>query len=273
MGAALIRAFGAAGTQVTVWNRTRSKAEALAGPMVTVVETPQEAIDANACCILNLTNYPPAEKLLDRDLGGKAILQLTTGKPSEARRLGERVEGRGGRYLDGAIMGFPGHVGTSNNMVLYSGNAALFQEVEPLLGQIGSSMFLGEDPGWASALDLGALMPVVAMTVGLLQGIRSCRQEEIPDQVYDDFIRQMVPAVLEDTLGKARREGFDVDPSQAESSISLMASATRLFADYCEEAQIDPSLFDAISRLFTAGVNSGHGDYDWVYASQIQITE
>ena len=111
----------------------------------------------------------------------------------------------------------------------------------------------------------------VAMTVGLLQGIRTCEREGISSEQYDAFVREMIPLALDDTLTKVRKDGFADDPSQAECSVSLMAGVARLFAEYCEDVQLEPSLFEALARLFGAGVETGHGKFDWVYAGNISV--
>ena len=269
MGSALVRTLRDRGVAVSIWNRTRAKAEALAGPGVVVAETANRALDANACSLWNLSNYEAAGPLLPEDLSGKGLVQLTTGKPEEARRFAQRVKERGGDCLDGAIMGFPNYVGTPQLTVFYSGSRDLFDEHREALDFLGNSIFLEEDPGAASAFDIGCLMPLVAMTVGLLQGMRVCEREGIPAAQYDEFIRAGFPLAIDDTLSKARKKGFAEDPSQAECSIALMAGLSRLFADYCGDVDLDPALLEGLERLFSAGVKSGHGAYDWTYAPRI----
>ena len=273
MGAALIRALVKGGTSVTIWNRTRAKAEALARPGVTVANASGEALAASPCSILCLSRYPDSQQLLEAaspQLAGKSLIQLTTGKPAEARGLARFVQEQEGHYVDGAIMGVPSHVGTPQNIILYSGNKAVFEVQRPLLEHLGGLRYLGEDPGAASAFDLSVLMPTFTMAVGVLQGRKACNVAGIPAEQYDAFIREWLPLLLEDTLGKARRDGFATDPTQAEVSVGQAAPTARLLAEYCLDVNIDPSLFEALTRLFQGGVDSGYQDYDWVYAAELR---
>ena len=47
MGSAFIRTLADDGREVTIWNRTREKAEALAGPQVTVAGSVADALEAS----------------------------------------------------------------------------------------------------------------------------------------------------------------------------------------------------------------------------------
>ena len=273
MGAALVRALVKGGTSVTIWNRTRAKAEALARPGVTVAHASGEALAASPCSILCLSRYADGQQLLEAEqtqLAGKILIQLTTGNPDEARELARVVQEKEGNYIDGAIMGLPDHVGTPQNLVLYSGNTAVFEAQRPLLEQLGGLRYVGEDPGAASAFDLSVLMPTFALAVGVLQGMKACEAAGISAEQYDSFIRDWLPLMLEDTLDKGRRDGFATDPTKAEVSISQAAATARLLAEYCSDVNVDPSLFETLTRLFQGGVDSGHQDYDWVYAAELR---
>ena len=273
MGAALVRALAGNGTQLTVWNRTQSKAEALLQEGVALATSCADALAASPCTILNVTDYPRGRALLESahaTLSGKTIIQLTTGKPQEARDLADFVRNAGGVYLDGAIMGYPPQVGTPQLQVLYSGDQAVFDEYVPVLEQLGGTMFLGKDPGAASALDFAVIMPFIALVVSLLQAMQVCRTEGLDVNQYEAFIKQIIPMALDDTLNKSSQDGFATDPDKVEASIELMEDVTRVIADYCQDIKLDPGVFRAFQQLFAGGVKAGRGARDWICAAELQ---
>ena len=73
--------------------------------------------------------------------------------------------------------------------------------------------------------------------------------------------------MVTDILDKARQEDFATNPDKIESSVSVMVAISRLIADYSRDADIDPGMFDALTRLFEAGVANGRGEHDWVCAA------
>ena len=177
MGSALVTALRAANYDVTVWNRTSDKAMPLQSTGAIVSSSAESAASANDCLILSLADCFAAKRVLETcrsELMGKRVIQLTTGKPEEARSLSAFVTEAGGRYLDGAIMGFPNHVGTSANTVLYSGNEDVLNECRDVLEALGAVNYFGAEPGAASAFDIACLMPIVAMNVGLFQALKVC---------------------------------------------------------------------------------------------------
>lgn len=129
MGSALIRTLRDAGNEVTIWNRTRKKAEALAGPRVRVADSVREALEASPTTLVSLTSYEASHSLLDEAreaLEGRTLVQLSSGLPDAARDLDRLVTGAGGAYVDGSILAYPAQVGTDSLVILYSGDADAF---------------------------------------------------------------------------------------------------------------------------------------------------
>ena len=272
MGAALVRTLASNGTELTIWNRTQAKAEALRQEGVVLASSSAAALAASPCTILNVTDYPRGRALLESaqaTLAGKTIIQLTTGKPQEARDLAEFVRNAGGVYLDGAIMGYPPQVGTPQLQVLYSGDQAVFDEYAPVLEQLGGTMFLGEDPGAASAFDIAILIPLITAFVGLLQGLHVCRTEGIATDRYEPFVKQAISLFLDDALHKARQDDFATNPDKVECTVDLMANITELFSSYCQDIKLDPGLFRAIAQLFASGAKAGRGAHDWMCVAEL----
>ncbi len=275
MGSALVRTLAKGGTPLTIWNRTRQKAEAVVQSGVTgvtVADSVGAALEASPWTIFNIANCADCLTLLEneqRRLRGKIIIELTTGTPHEARRLGAHITTAGGRYLDGAIIGYPNLVGTPQLQILCSGDPAAFATCRTMLERLGGVLFLGENPGAASAFDLSCIIPVVPLVVGLLQAVKICRNEGVPLDQYEAFIKKTIPLMVTDILDKARQEDFATNPDKIESSVSVMVVISRLIANYSRDADIDPEMFDALTRLFEAGVASGRGEHDWVCAADL----
>ncbi len=104
MGTALARTLLKNGHSVTVWNRTRSRAEPLAGAGAKIAESPAEAIAASELAILCLVDYPAARAVLEQAeeaLAGRDLLNLTNGTPGDARELGTWLAAKAAIYLDG----------------------------------------------------------------------------------------------------------------------------------------------------------------------------
>lgn len=136
MGRALAGAFLRDGHPTTVWNRTAEKAGDLVGQGARLAASPGEAVAAAPLTVICVSDHDAVLGLLDRlggDLGGRVLVNLTSGTPAAARETAARVTRRGGAYLDGAIMAVPQAIGTPDATVLYSGSREAFDRYEPVL--------------------------------------------------------------------------------------------------------------------------------------------
>lgn len=266
MGSALIRTLRDAGNEVTIWNRTREKAEALQGPRVEVADSVREALEASPTTLVSLTSYEASRSLLEEAreaLEGRTLVQLSSGLPDAARELSRLVTGAGGAYVDGSILAYPAQVGTDTLVVLYSGDEETFEALRPLVEQLGgAAQFVGEDPGEAAVREAAVLVPYTTMLVGLCQGARLCEVEDVPMEWYAGFVQQSFPPLIQDALGKAGDPEFRSDPDRAEGTVRQAEFYTDELAEYLEEVGIDAGVMAAIHRLYEAGLEEGRAEHD-----------
>ncbi len=107
MGRATVKILLAAGVDVTVWNRTPGKAEALAELGAKPAATVAEAIAANDIVLLSLIHYDAMYGVLEQgpaDLTGKTIVNLSSDSPAKTAKGAGWVLDRGARFLTGAYM-------------------------------------------------------------------------------------------------------------------------------------------------------------------------
>jgi 3-hydroxyisobutyrate dehydrogenase-like beta-hydroxyacid dehydrogenase len=266
MGSAMVAALRDAGSEVTAWNRTRQKAEALRGPRVAVADTVAEALEASPVVLVSVTDYEATRAALEgaeRRVAGRTLVQLSNGTPDAARSLADTVADAGGEYLDGTVLSYPHAVGTEEMYVVYGGDRETFEATRPLLEQLGGAVeHLGEDPGLPSALDLAAVPPAMRMAIAIWQGAKVCEIEGVPFDTFAEVIRGLVPVIAEDALRKAADPDLPEDPEKVEISVRQAAEDVPRPIGYYESLGLDASVFRALQRLFEAGVEAGRGDHD-----------
>lgn len=104
-----------------------------------------------------LYDHASVQQVLDPiadQLQGRAVINLTTSTPGEARELAGGAADRRIGYLDGAIMATPPMIRPRSGRVLYSGDRSVFDWNAELLSVFGSSSFEGTEPGTAALYDL-----------------------------------------------------------------------------------------------------------------------
>ncbi|UZI30764.1 NAD(P)-dependent oxidoreductase [Streptomyces sp. VB1] len=204
MGRALASALLDAGREVTVWNRTPGKADELVARGAWEAPSLEEAIkvgDLTVVCLLDDASVRATLTPSVRELGGGTLVNLTSGSVRQARELARWLEGYGVRFLAGGIMAVPATVGTQGAFVLYSGAREVFQRVAPVLGSIGRSHWVGEDPGFAALYDMAALSGMYGMGAGADHAVALVHAEggdieTFRQEVLQPWMEQMLPITV-----------------------------------------------------------------------------
>lgn len=156
MGGAIARVLVARGHEVVVWNRTVEVARRLQG--ATPVESVAALVAATDAVVFSLPGYRITRDLLDRvertgALDGKVLIQLSTGRPDQARQQQAWARGVGASFLAGSVLGYPRSLGTEAMTILYAGDRTAFDAWAPTLAALApGQLFAGEDPGTPATL-------------------------------------------------------------------------------------------------------------------------
>lgn len=172
MGRALAARLLDQGHPTTVWNRSAGRAEALVAAGAVEAQSFRDAITASPLVIVCVRDYASARASLEPEaasLSGRAIANLTTGTPDEARAMAAWADEHQIAYLDGGIMAIPSMIGTPAAMLLYSGSSKVYARNRGVLELLGSARYLGEDAGMAAQQDLALLAAMYAMFAGVYQ--------------------------------------------------------------------------------------------------------
>jgi 3-hydroxyisobutyrate dehydrogenase-like beta-hydroxyacid dehydrogenase len=274
MGSALIQALANQDIQVHIWNRTHEKAQALARSGVNVAESFGAALTASPMTIFCLSDpdYAVTTTLLQNEkekISGKIIVQLSTGEAKSAKQLQEFIETSGGTYLDGAILVDPGVIGTPKGMIIYSGKTSTFETAQSTLAVFGKTVFIGEEPEMIGMLEFGLNLAAIPMEVGLLQGRKFCQRTNVPVKLFDSLVHTFITNHSGRVL-EWMQQTTDASSLKSGATVSLLAEGTQEISKSIRDYEIDPGMFDAISKLYAGGVANGRGDHDSLCVADLQ---
>jgi 3-hydroxyisobutyrate dehydrogenase-like beta-hydroxyacid dehydrogenase len=148
MGQALAARLLAAGHDVAVYNRTRSKAEALVEAGATVVDSPADLADREV--VFTIVAGPDdfqhvVRDLLSGDTVPSVIVDMTTVSPESSARIRAEAEERGSALLAAPVSGNPKVVKAGRVTFVVSGPRAAYDEAEPLMKLLGAGVtYVGE---------------------------------------------------------------------------------------------------------------------------------
>ncbi|MGW4120379.1 NAD(P)-dependent oxidoreductase [Nocardia sp. NPDC004711] len=160
MGRAMVAAFLQAGVEVTVWNRSPEKADAMVELGARRAATVAEALDANVVAVLSLTHYSAMYDVLGPaadHLRGKVIANLSSDSPEQARRGAAWLRQRGAEFLSGGVMSAGDNIEHPASYIFYSGPRVVFDAHAELLRPLSPQEYLGPDDGLAQVFYQGLL--------------------------------------------------------------------------------------------------------------------
>lgn len=263
MGAALARALLRAGVPTTVWNRTGERARPLADEGAASATDLAAAVAASDLVIVCLRDHAAAREVLGAlsatEYTGRIVVNLSSSTPGEGRDSASWAADRGITYLNGAIMVPTPMIGSSDAVILYSGDQALFEKAQDRLQLLaGIADYLGEDPGRAALYDVAMLEIFFAAMTSFLHAAAMVTAHGITATEFLPYARQMA------TLGGTVFEGLasDVDAKEhdgTEDNLAMELAALDHIVHTNDEVGLDGTLARHMHHLSRRAVEVGHG--------------
>jgi 3-hydroxyisobutyrate dehydrogenase-like beta-hydroxyacid dehydrogenase len=263
MGFALAATLLKNNYEVSVWNRTVSKAAPLVEAGASQVSSVAEGINVSEVIVVCVGNYDDTKLLLEDcgDLTGKTLMQLTTASAPETREMETWAIQNGALYLDGAIMGFPSEVGTETGFLLVAGSEAAWRACESIVMCLGgASRFLGENVAAPTVLDAALLISEMSTIMGMIQSAHIVEKEGLDVGEYVEIVAGLVAA---DDGGDLRRQGNAIvrnDFSDTEAALGTWsAGLSNLVGDLAKRG-LNVEFAQAISGLLERALRAGYAE-------------
>jgi 3-hydroxyisobutyrate dehydrogenase-like beta-hydroxyacid dehydrogenase len=172
MGGAMARRLGSMGHQLTLWNRTRQRAEALG--VGVVAPTPAEAADKADVVLSILTNADAiraaylGEGGATRTPHGQVFVEMSTAGPDIARELAPLVERAGAQFVEAPVLGSIGAVESGTLIIFTAGRESAVESARPVLKDLGEIRRAGE---------IGSAASLKLVANSMLAGVRALAAE------------------------------------------------------------------------------------------------
>jgi 3-hydroxyisobutyrate dehydrogenase len=166
MGSHMAQRLLDAGYQVTVYDRTKEKAQELEHRGALVAQTPKE-LAANCQVVMAcVTNDEAQQEVMFGPDGalagvhaGSVIIDLSTVSPDASRRLFQAAKEQGVSMIDAAVSGSVPQVDQGSLVIFVGGEHQTYQQCKPILDVLGhNSFFMG-------ASGMGTTMKLVVNTL------------------------------------------------------------------------------------------------------------
>lgn len=262
MGSALARTLQEAEHPLTVWNRTPEKMGALIAQGAHGAADVASAVRASPVFLICVDDYAVTRSLFSREdviahLSERIVIQLSTGTPREARDSARWFTDHGASYLDGAILGGPKSIGTTDAQILLAGPRAAFDQVEPLVSCLaGNIRYVGDNVRSAAALDLAWLCQRFGLFLGLVHGAYLCESEDVSVGLYATMFPEDDRARL---FAQVIHSGNFENPG---ATLSVWDAALERVLIQARDAAIDAEIPQFVATFFKKALADGYGEED-----------
>lgn len=266
MGAAMAQRLIGVGHDVWVWNRDAKKTEPLVALGAKSARTPQDLAGHCEVVITMLLNDQAidavlrgAEGLLQADLSGKLVIEMSTVLPEVQEAAARDIAGKGGHYVECPVGGTVGPAREGKLLGLCGGSEGDVARARPVLEQLCRRIEHVGDVGAGAKMKLAVNLPLLVYWQALGEALSLCAPLNLPAERVID--------ILSDTSGtptamKAR--GPDIakllggqpmgapafDVSAAKKDLSTMAA-------FAKSLGVDVPVVTAAIDCYTAAEQAG----------------
>lgn len=271
MGSALAESLLAKEFQITVWNRTQSKAEHLKTLGATVsssVELAAQQSDILIACLLD--HVATRNTIMSQEVGtalrGKSLVQLSTTTKDEVDELVKWADAYDIELLKGGIMVYPDDIRDGNGAILYGGPKDLFDRLHPVL------MAMGGKPTHVCDLPADVVASISAgyaflysSLISFLFGAAICHRggisvEAFTNNVIEPFISSgSLMRYLGNAGQAAAKRQYD---GELQATLDVWDDALRQIITDIEAIEIDTAILQPLKSLLETSSARGHGESD-----------
>ncbi|MGN6609219.1 MAG: NAD(P)-dependent oxidoreductase [Jatrophihabitans sp.] len=264
MGAAMAVRFADAGHRVTIWNRTRARADAVAATRdasdIRVAGDAAVAVrDRDLVVSMLADGTSTCEVLLDGAVldalgSGTVVCDMATSGVQSVDRCAAAITARGARFLDAPVSGSVPAVQAGTLLVMAGGDEAVVERARLLLGAIADRVVRVGDVGAGQAMKLAVNLVVHNLNAALSESLQLAERSGISRETAYDVLMQSVVAA---PFVRYKRQAFLDRDAPVAMSLALVRKDLDLITQAARAAgassEVTSSVLDVVGRACAAG--------------------
>lgn len=264
MGSRMAQNLANKGFEVTVWNRTRAKAESLTN--VRIAHSPAELasnVDAVCTCVADPRALREVAFGTDGIFSGAArgvlFVDFSTVSPELSKDLASEAEGRGMAYVEAPVTGSKGGAQAGTLVLMVGASPEAFARAEPLFKAVGEKAIHCGPVGAGSQVKLAGNAVIALMLQALSEGMLLTRRAGVdPKKLLEVIAASGFRSPYFDFKGKAILErNFETH-----FSIDLMFKDLQLFLESAAKSKTPTPTVAAVKEAYALARAAGLGDKD-----------
>jgi 3-hydroxyisobutyrate dehydrogenase-like beta-hydroxyacid dehydrogenase len=268
MGSGMARNLLRAGHTVTVYNRTRSKADPLAAEGARVADSPAGAVRDCEVVVTMLADDDAVEQAVFGDGGlasalkaGAIHISSSTISTKLARHLAAEHAKRGQQYVSAPVFGRPEAAQAKQLLVVAAGPTETVNRCQPVFSAIGRQTFVaGAEPSQANAVKLCGNFMIASMIESFGETYATLRKASVAPHLFLDVMNALFASPAYANYGRIiADEQFE----PAGFALKLGFKDIRLALETAQECAAPMPVASLIHDHFLSAIAHGQGESDW----------
>jgi 3-hydroxyisobutyrate dehydrogenase-like beta-hydroxyacid dehydrogenase len=267
MGSAIASHLMEAGHELTVWNRTRDRAEPLGKRGAKVADSAADAVGGAEVVFSVVFDDDALEQVL---FGGGALKAMTPGAIhvclstisvacADRLTIAHRTERL--TFVGAPVFGRPDVAEQGRLATAVAGEPKAVEKIRPLLESYTRKvMVVSEKPSAAHGLKLGGNFLITAMIASLSESVICGEALGIEPQVFLETVNE---ALFQSPFYAAYSKLMLDPPKPPGGTIALGEKDTRLFQNAAREAKVKTPLADMFRARLDRAIDAGLKNEDW----------
>jgi len=277
MGLPIARNLIRAGHTLTLYNRTRSRAEALESFGAKIAATPAEAAANAEALITMLADDGAVEAVMfapgnaiEALRAGAVHVSMSTISVALSRRQTEAHRDRRQHYVAATVFGRPDAAALAKLFVVVGGAPEQIRFCQPLFNAVGQKTFVvGADPPAANIIKLAGNFLIAATIEGLAEAIALVRKHGLDQNAFLEFLTGSLfsAPVYRNYGGMLAADKFE----PAGFKLPLGFKDNRLLLSDAEDVAVPMPLASLVHDRFVAALAQGLAEADWAAIGRISF--
>jgi 3-hydroxyisobutyrate dehydrogenase-like beta-hydroxyacid dehydrogenase len=268
MGAHMARNLLRAGHTLTVHNRTRSKADALAAEGAKKADSPADAVSSCDAVLTMLSDDQAVEAAVFGSAGiasglpaGAIHISCSTISTNLARRLAQEHNERGQSYLSAPVFGRPEAAEAMKLLVVAAGSKDLIDRCQEVFDAIVRQTFVaGQEPWQANAVKLCGNFMIASMIESFGEANATLRKGNVDPHLFLEVMNALFASPVYANYGRIiADEQFE----PAGFALRLGLKDVRLMLETAQECQAPMPVASLIRDHLLSAMAAGQADQDW----------
>ena len=273
MGGRVTKRLLDAGHTVTGYNRTESKAQWLLDVGMQWADSPQAVAESADVIFSMVTNTSALQEVLTGSQGimhglgpGKIYIDMSTVSPDISGKLAQEVATKGAHMLDVPVSGSVITLEEGNLSLMVGGDEAIFEQVKPILLDIGPKVnYVGKN-GQAVLMKIAINLNLQVQIQGFYEGLFLAVKGGIP---LETALEVMLNSVIASPSLKYRTPFILNPPDEAWFNVNMMQKDMLLALEMGRKLDVPLPVVAVTNELLTSARAMGLAKEDFAIVYKV----